>query len=85
MAAKTSLTHCAIMLILLISVRMAQPIFFYQHMRNLYLGNYKKDGEKSLRMLTGDLKNEMVGPSGPPLYVLHVFPQGNNKYNQTVF
>ena len=53
---------------MLISVKMAQPIsfFFHQKMRNLYLGNYKKEGEKSLRVLTGDAKNEMLGPSGPP-------------------
>ena len=37
-------------------------------MRNRYLGNYQKEknAEKSLRVLTVDAKNEMLGPSGPP-------------------
>ena len=40
-------------------------------MRNWYLGNYKKkEGEKSLCILTGDAKNEMLGPSGPPYALL---------------
>ena len=36
-------------------------------MCNWYLVNYKKEGEKSLRVLTENAKNEMFGPSGPPL------------------
>ena len=44
----------------------ADTIFFHQKMRKWYLGNYKKEGEKSLRVLTGSAKNEMLGPSGPP-------------------
>ena len=32
---------------------------------NLYLGNYKKEG-KHINALTGDAKNEMLNPSGPP-------------------
>ena len=43
--------------------------FFYQKMCNWYLGNYKKEGEKYLRVLTGDAKNEMLGPSGPPMHL----------------
>ena len=49
----------------------ADMILLHQKMRNWYLGNYKKEGEKSLRVLTGVAKNEMFGPSGPP-YVLLV-------------
>ena len=41
-------------------------IFFHQKMRYWYLGNYKKEGEKSLRVLTGGAKNEMLSPSGSP-------------------
>ena len=37
-------------------------------MRNRYLGNYKK--ENFLRILTGNAKNEMLGPSGPPMHLL---------------
>ena len=33
-------------------------------MRNSYLGNYKKEGEKHLHILTEDAKNEILGPSG---------------------
>ena len=47
----------------------ADIIFFHHKIRNWYLGKYKKkkkkkDGEKSLRVLTGDVKKEMLGPSG---------------------
>ena len=39
-------------------------------MCNWYLGNYKKVGEKYSRVLTGDAKNETLGPSGhPPMYL----------------
>ena len=44
---KQFLSHCAIMLIVLIRVKMAQPIsLFHQKMCNWYLGNYKKRGIK---------------------------------------
>ena len=48
---------------------MAQPMwtFFHQKMRNWYLGIYKKGGKKPLRVLTEGAKNEIMGPSGPPL------------------
>ena len=37
-------------------------------MRNWYLGNLKKNSEKYLRVLTGDSKNEILGPTaGTPL------------------
>ena len=42
-------------------------IFFHQNMRNWYLGNYKKEGI-FLPVWTGGAKNEIKGPSGPPLY-----------------
>ena len=47
---------------------MAQPIsiFFHQKMRNLYLDNYKKEGEIFLRVLTGDVKKQNVGCVDPP-------------------
>ena len=35
-------------------------------MRNRYLGNYKKEGEKSLHVLTGGVKNEMLGSKWTP-------------------
>ena len=35
-------------------------------MGNWYLGNYKKEGEKYLRVLTEDAKVETLGPSEPP-------------------
>ena len=35
-------------------------------MRNLYLGNYKNEGVKSLHVLTKDAKNKIFGPTGPP-------------------
>ena len=35
-------------------------------MGNWYLGNYKKEGDKSLPVKTGGAKNEIMGPSGPP-------------------
>ena len=50
-------------------------------MHNWYLGNNKqkkkkkkkkKISEKYLRVLTGDAKNEILGPSGPPLRTLKV-------------
>ena len=42
-------------------------------MRNRWLGNYQKRAEKYLRDLTGDAKNEIMGPSGPtPLMHLSV-------------
>ena len=40
-------------------------------MRDRYLGNYRKEGE-SLRVLTGDAKNKMFGPSGLPFMHLSV-------------
>ena len=46
-------------------------IFFHQKMRNWYLGNYKKEGEKSLPILTGGAKNEILGPSRP-LSLMHL-------------
>ena len=50
--------------IMLISVKMGQSIsfFFYQKMRNWYLGNYKKEGEKSLRVLTQKTKQKQKQP-----------------------
>ena len=41
-------------------------------MRNWYLGNYKKEGEKSLPVKTGGAKNKMLGPGGSALMYLSV-------------
>ena len=38
----------------------------------------KKEGEKSLPVKTGGAKNEMLGPSGPPLMHLSVKVQTNS-------
>ena len=58
---------------MLISEKMARLIsFFHQKMRNRWSGNYQKRTEKSLHVLTGDAKNEILGPSGPPLMHLSV-------------
>ena len=67
MAAKTSfVTLCNNAKLMLISVKIAQPISFFLP-KDAYLGNYKKEGEKYSRVLTGGAKNEMLGPSGSPL------------------
>ena len=52
---------------------MEQPIFFHQ---KTDIQAITKKREKSLK-LTGDAKNEMLGPSGPPLctWVLTIFCQ----------
>ena len=50
----------------------AFSFFYLKKMRSWYLGNYKKEGEKYLHVLIGDVKNKMLGPSGPPLMHLSV-------------
>ena len=45
--------------------------FFHQKMRNRQLGNTEKERKKSFRVLTGDAKNENMGPNGPPLFYMH--------------
>ena len=49
-------------------LKTAQPIsfFFHQKMRIWYLENYKKDYENFLRVLTRDVKNEILEPTGSP-------------------
>ena len=42
-------------------------IFFHPNKRNWYFGNYEKDWEKYLRVLTGDAKNKMLVQVGPIL------------------
>ena len=63
---------------------MAQPISvpFHQNMRNWCLGNYKKEGEKSLRDLIGDAKNDMLGPSDP---LVHWSVKCNYYINEMLF
>ena len=54
-------------------------IFFHQKVRNWYWGNYKKEGEKSLPVKKGGVKNEIMGPSGPPLMHLSVNERKSEK------
>ena len=61
---------------MLISVKngAADMIFFHQKMRNWYWGNYKKKGEKNLYPFKKEAqKNEIMGPSGPPLMHVSVY------------
>ena len=52
-------------------------LFFHQKMHNWYLGNYEKVGKKYflIRVLTGDAKNKMLGPSGP---LMHLHDESKN-------
>ena len=40
---------------------------FTKKMRNWYLSNYEKKGEKHLRLLRGDANNEKAGSKWTPL------------------
>ena len=40
--------------------------FSHQKMRIWYLDSSKKEGENFLRVLVGDAKNEISGPTAPP-------------------
>ena len=48
---------------MLIKVETAQPISIFLNQK------VSKEGEKYLRILTGDLKNEMLAPSGTPIHL----------------
>ena len=54
--------------LMLISVKMARPISFFspKDAQPMVTKTYQKRAGKSLRILTGDAKNEIMGPSGPP-------------------
>ena len=55
---------------MLISMKMAQPISSFSSPSLLYVGNYEKRAEKSLRVLR-EQKHEMLCPSGTKL-LMHV-------------
>ena len=58
---------------MLISVKMAISNFLSPKDAKLIVRQLpKKSGKKSLRVLTGDVKNEIMGPRGPPLMHLSV-------------
>ena len=64
---------CSFMLNSGVKIALPISVFFHQKMRNQYLRNDQKREEKSFRVLKGDSKNEMLGPSGPP-YALKCWP-----------
>ena len=53
---------------MLIRMKMLQPMSYLLSPTDpqaIYIGNYKKRVENIFTLLTGDVKNKMLGPSGP--------------------